>query len=892
MEAEGGAAWCRASRDIARLALHEDDLGRLLEAACGRLVEAGLSGCFVAAGGPVAFGPVACAGDPALREALLQGLARGELHPTARQALDEVRTVLGAAGDELAVPIVRRSAPVGVLLAVRQGLGADADARAALDDVGRDLGAALGRARAVPTYGDLQRLQRCVEVLPSAVAVLDHELRYLTSSRRWREDYALGEVDLVGRKHFDVFPDAPARWRDVLRRCLTGYFAECVDDTFVRSSGKTEHLHWAVHPWWDATGAVGGLFVHSEVTTSRRETEAALRASQVRLSEQAALLAETGAIAKVGGWEFDVATGAGTWTDEVARIHDMSPGDPSCLERGLSFYEGASRTRVEAAVKAAMELGEPYDLELELTTAAGRVKQVRTIGRPVREGGRVVRVRGSFQDITDRKKIEAELNAERARLRTLLDTLPDLVWLKDLEGRFLVCNRRFELLLGAREAEIMGKTDYDFVPRELADFFRENDRRAIAARGPVTNEESVRFADGHEEVVQTTKTPMLDEGGRLIGVLGIARDVTSARRADEALREVREQLLHSQKMEAVGTLAGGVAHDFNNLLTVISGFTSLVLEDRALPPAAVTRLKQVARAAERAGGLTRQLLAFSRRLPTTPIVVDLGVTVRELEKMLARLIGEHLELRVSIEPDPGSILADPGQVEQVIMNLVVNARDACTTGGRISVEVAPAWLDGASADVRPQVAPGAYVRLSVSDTGAGMDDRVKARLFEPFFSTKEPGKGTGLGLATVYGILQQSRAGIVVESAPDRGARFDVFWPAPMRRSRWRPPRGPRPTAGPRRSSSPRTRRASGSSCARSSPARATTSSTAALRPTPSPWPRPIPGRSTSSSPTWSCPSSAAPSSRAGSTRAAPGSRSCSCPATRATVSPASGGGS
>jgi PAS domain S-box-containing protein len=740
MGAELGAGWLKALRDVARLVLHEADPGRAIDLACARLAEAGgLVRCAVVAGEPGA------PGDPA--------------------------------GDEVAAPILRHGRPLGALVAVRPGLGADVEARAALDEAARDLGHAFGRAAAVPGFGDPERLQRCVELLPAPVAVLDRGMRYLALSRRWREAFGPREGEYLGRSHYELFPDIPERWREVHRRCLTGQFAESMDDTFDRPDGRAEHLRWAIHPWWDAAGAVGGLFIHVEITTTRLATEAALLASQARLAEQAELLAETGAIAKVGGWELDVVTGGCTSTDEVARIHALAPGDPHGLEDGLRLYAGESRARLEAAIQAAIQRAAPYDLELELTTDAGVVKQVRAIGRPVAEGDRVVRLRGSIQDITDRKKIEAELIAERVRLRTLIDTLPDLVWLKDLAGRFLVCNRRFELLLGASEAEIIGKTDHDFVPRELADFFRENDRRAIAAGGPVTNDETLRFADGHEELVQTTKTPMLGPDGRLLGVLGIARDVTAARRADEALREVREQLLHSQKMEAVGTLAGGVAHDFNNLLTVISGFTTLALEDPALPGAVAERLLQVARASERAAGLTRQLLAFSRRLPTTPTVLGLGATVREMEKMLGRLIGEHLELQVKIDAGPSAILADPGQVEQVVMNLVVNARDACMTGGRITLEVAPARLDASATRLRPQVAPGPCVRLTVSDTGAGMDDRVKGRLFEPFFSTKAPGQGTGLGLATVYGILQQSRAGIAVESAPGRGARFDVYWP-------------------------------------------------------------------------------------------------------------------
>jgi two-component system cell cycle sensor histidine kinase/response regulator CckA len=377
----------------------------------------------------------------------------------------------------------------------------------------------------------------------------------------------------------------------------------------------------------------------------------------------------------------------------------------------------------------------------------------------------------------ERTQVEAELEDERTRLRGLLNTIPDLVWLKDPDGRYLACNLRFESLTGVKEADLVGRTDYDFFPRQLADFFRENDRKAVAAGRPLMNDEWLTFVDGHRELVQTTKTAMYTDDRRLVGVLGIARDMTAARQAETALAEMREHLMHAQKMEAVGVLAGGVAHDFNNLLTVISGFTRLVLDDDGLDARSRARLDQVERSSERAAGLTQQLLAFSRKLPSKPRCLPLGPAVLELESMLRRLIGEHLALQVVVSPDAGDVLVDPGQLEQVVMNLVVNARDASSTGGVIRLEVAPARLDGEEGGLRPQVEPGPYVRLSVSDTGAGMDERVKGRLFEPFFTTKAPGKGTGLGLTTVYGIVQGAGGGILVTSQPGQGSRFDVYLP-------------------------------------------------------------------------------------------------------------------
>ncbi len=252
-------------------------------------------------------------------------------------------------------------------------------------------------------------------------------------------------------------------------------------------------------------------------------------------------------------------------------------------------------------------------------------------------------------------------------------------------------------------------------------------------------------------------------------------------RAEEALQAERErallkeQLRLSQKLEAVGRLAGGIAHDFNNLLTVIMGSADLLLrrldgDDREL-------VDEIGHAAERAAALTHQLLAFSRRQVLEPQVLDLNAAVSETTRMLGRLIGEHIELVARLDPALGSVRVDPSQLEQVIMNLTLNARDAMPAGGRLTIETANVDLDEPSAAPQFVIQPGRYVVLAVTDTGCGMDAETRARLFEPFFTTKEPGKGTGLGLATVYGVVKQSGGYIAAESEPGRGSAFRIYLP-------------------------------------------------------------------------------------------------------------------
>ncbi len=393
--------------------------------------------------------------------------------------------------------------------------------------------------------------------------------------------------------------------------------------------------------------------------------------------------------------------------------------------------------------------------------------------------GQVCGLIGAILDITERKQINRSLAENEARLRTLVNTIPDLVWLKDVEGVYLFCNPMFERFFGAKNAEIVGKTDYDFVDRELADFFRRHDQIAVEAGKPSSNEEWITCADdGREALLNTIKSPMFDDEGKLIGVLGIARDITDIKRAENERLNLERQLLQSQKMESVGILAGGVAHDFNNLLTAISGYGQMlqetILKDDELSQESI---RNVLNAADRAAELTRGLLAFSRKQLISPQPMNIHTRISDTGKLIQRIIGEDIEFSTNFTSKNLLVKADPGQIEQLLMNLATNARDAMPHGGHLFITTRHMVVEEGSETLYDLQSSGEYAIISVADTGTGMDKKTLESIFEPFFTTKEVGKGTGLGLSIVHGIIKQHNGSVLVSSEPGKGTTFDIYLP-------------------------------------------------------------------------------------------------------------------
>lgn len=431
---------------------------------------------------------------------------------------------------------------------------------------------------------------------------------------------------------------------------------------------------------------------------------------------------------------------------EWARHLVMSEGIREALEKGAWSGETALLSRNGAEIPVSQVI-------LVHRDNSGGVDYLSTIAR----------------NITERKWAEEALRESEQRYRELFENANDMIFTLDLLGCFNSINKAGERITGYSRAQIYQISFTDLVDADsVAPAVRLTDGRLLES-GPQTRKIKI-IAKSEQRVVLEVSSRLIYRDGRPIGIQGIGRDITEREHLETQLRQ-------SQKMEAIGRLAGGVAHDFNNLLTAIIGYGQLILFRSQENEVFRTEIEEIIRAGQRAATLTHQLLAFSRRQVLKPVPMDLNNVVSEMNKMLQRLIGENIELTSNLHPDLGLIMADSGQIEQVILNLALNARDAMPGGGRLAIRTANVELGESGISTYGNAAPGPYTMLSVTDSGCGMDAETQAHMFEPFFTTKGEGKGTGLGLATVYGIINQSGGYIEVHSNAGAGTAVFIYLP-------------------------------------------------------------------------------------------------------------------
>jgi len=472
--------------------------------------------------------------------------------------------------------------------------------------------------------------------------------------------------------------------------------------------------------------------------------------------------------------------------DPVSERVETATAMRAALERGDwdCILSDNSLPQFDAA--AALQLLRELDVDLPFIVVSGSIGEDVAValmkagahdyllkGHLARLGAAVERELREADHRRERRRAEATLHVVQARLAGILDMAEDAIISVEESQRIILFNRGAEKMFGYAAHEVLGKPLDVLLPSRLTDAHRSHIRDFGAApesgrRMGERSDVSGRRKDGTEFPAEASISKLVQKGETVF--TAIVRDVTERQKLEQQFRQ-------AQKMEAVGRLAGGIAHDFNNLLTVITSYAEILLEDLTSQDPRRADMDEIRKAAVSAAGLTRQLLAFSRQQVLEPRVLNVNAVLASAEKLLQRLLGEDIELVAALTPEIGAVKADPGQLEQVIVNLAVNARDAMPDGGKLTIETANADMDEAYARVHPPAKPGQYVVLAVSDTGVGMDEQTQRRIFEPFFTTKEVGKGTGLGLATVYGIVKQSGGFIWVYSEPGQGTTFKIYVP-------------------------------------------------------------------------------------------------------------------
>ena len=488
-----------------------------------------------------------------------------------------------------------------------------------------------------------ERLRLFIEHAPAALAMFDRDMSYLAVSHRWLADFGLEGREILGRSHYEIFPEIGEELKQIHRRGLEGEMARGDDDLFERADGSVHYLRWEMHPWRDSGGGVGGIVIFTENISERKRAETALRESE-------------------------------------ERFRSLIEGAPEAVFvqcAGTFQYVNQAMVNLVGAVQTEDILGQPF------------------IGRILPE----------YHDVIQ-ERIQAQCETGIAALPMEQDYL---------------------------------RLDGTRVPVETT---------AVAIR--------FQGQDGH---------------------LVFVRNITGRREAERERTNLEAQLRQAQKMESVGRLAGGVAHDFNNLLMSIMGNTELCRDALGSENPACTHLDEIMDAAERSAGITRQLLAFASKQTIVPVLFELNEHVEATLKLLHRLVGEDVELVWRPQARDSRVKMDPSQVDQILANLAVNARDAIAGVGKLIVETGNTFFDAAYCAEHEGTTPGAYVMLAVSDSGCGMDCETMAHIFEPFFTTKPAGKGTGLGLATIYGIVKQNEGYVNVCSEPGKGTTFRIYFP-------------------------------------------------------------------------------------------------------------------
>ena len=613
-----------------------------------------------------------------------------------------------------------------------------------------------------------EQLRLYAEHIPAAVAMFDRDMRYLVASQRWMENNRFTDRSFLGRSHYELVPDIPERWKEIHRRCLSGAIEKCDADPFVRADGRTDWIRWEVRPWCQASGLIGGIIIFYENITERRQAETALERNHEMYRRA---IAAANAIP----YQKDYASDSYVFMGEG--ICDLTGYTAAELRSAvwremildtIFIGEAAGLTANEAIRRILAGESQSWQADHRIRTRSGAMRWISDVAIPIfNAAGKYTGSVGIIQDITARKRAEEQMNVQSSALTTAANAIV----ITDRQGKIEWVNPAFTKLTGYSAPEAVGNNPRVLKSGQHPPAFYANLWGAILAGNVWHGELINRRKDGQHYTEEMTITPVRGADGQIAHFVAIKQDVTDR-------RVVEKRMQQAQKMEAIGTLAGGIAHDFNNILAAMFGYAYLLQQDTDGQAAAQENIGEILKAANRAKDLVQQILTFSRQREQKPQVMKLDTVVKDAIKFLRASLPAQIKIEMNLSPDAPDVLADPTQIYQVAINLATNALHAMEgKPGRLTVHLEPCVPDEQLIRSHPELRPIAYARLTVADTGHGMDAKTMERIFEPFFTTKPVGKGTGLGLAVVHGIIQSHEGVITVESEVGRGTTFALYFP-------------------------------------------------------------------------------------------------------------------
>jgi PAS domain S-box-containing protein len=611
------------------------------------------------------------------------------------------------------------------------------------------------RARA-ETDAKARRNESIVDASGEGIFELDAAgfVRYANPAAVRMLGYSLEEIIGVDYRSIVASSDSEVKVAEPARQVrYTTDMRRGVGATLKRKDGRLRPVEYRLVPLLDGQRTIGTLMTFADIS------------ERVRLD---VMLTDMQRTAKVGAWEYLPDNDRLIWTDEVYRIHELPVGGSLDLKRVILHYDEADQRLYGKLWQESLTTGRDFEAEMRLKTVSGRSLWMHIIGKAERIAEHTVRMHGTIQDITERRVADQKLRETRDFFLQTLDAMPTIVTYVNADGVVTFCNRRAAEWWRLPHEKIVGRRLIELMPAEIYAQFRGHVDAVL--RGDQQAFTAATAIEDRRNEWQVHYVPETSVDGRVRGFYSVMHDLTE-------IKELEARLVQAQKMEAVGQLTGGIAHDFNNLLGVVMG--NLQLLERSLHdhPTHLRKVSTAMRAAVRGADLTRRLLAFSRRQVLDPEVIDLNRSVKGLEELLRRSLGDSIEVRIVPVGDLWLTRVDPSQIESAILNLAINARDAMPQGGRLTIATRNRVLDRQFCKEHNELQPGEYVCIQVSDTGAGISKEILKSVFEPFFTTKEPGKGSGLGLSMVHGFAKQSGGAAIIDSEPGHGTSVQILLP-------------------------------------------------------------------------------------------------------------------